>query len=178
MKRFIIYCISMLFALSSAQYAYAQQLVKGQIVEESNGIGIAGVSILDGRNMLGITDPQGNFSIRVAEGKTIKFRIQGFVERSVTIKANQPEIKLALAVKENTLDEAVVVGYARRTKETMTGSAVIITTKDIQDVPAANVMELLQGKVAGLNIQNNTGSPGMRGTVVLRGISNVNVTGQ
>src|SRR5690606_34660598 len=45
------------------------------------------------------------------------------------------------------------------------------------DVPTGDIMSLLQGKVAGLNIQNNVGSPGMRGSVVIRGISNINVTG-
>ncbi|UZJ64808.1 Plug domain-containing protein [Sphingobacterium sp. KU25419] len=79
--------------------------------------------------------------------------------------------------KNQEIDEVVVVGYQQRKRETLTGSVVTISGKEIQDIPAGNFVDLLQGKVAGMNIQNNTGSPGMRGTIAVRGISNFNVSG-
>ena len=75
------------------------------------------------------------------------------------------------------IEETVVVGYQVRDKTTLTGSAVVITAEDIKDVPSANFTDLLQGKVAGLNIQLNNGTPGMRGNIALRGISNINIQG-
>ena len=178
MNRFYTYCITTFLVIFSTVYVYAQQSIRGKVIEEGNGVGIAGVSILEGKTTLGTTDPRGNFNIKSKVGASIRFKMQGYNEKTFVIKNANDVIEVVLGIKQNSLEETVVVGYQKRTKETMTGSAVILTSKDIQDVPAANVMELLQGKVAGLNVQNNTGSPGMRGTVVLRGISNVNITGQ
>jgi hypothetical protein len=59
------------------------------------------------------------------------------------------------------------------TNYTYSGNPYIVTGKEVQDNPVGNVEQLLQGKVAGLNVKNNTGAPGMRGTVNIRGLSTI-----
>lgn len=177
MNKSLIYYISIFFFLVNLGNAFAQETIRGKVVEAGNDVGIPRVSILLGKTSLGQTDPRGNFTVKAKVGSTIRFRIQGFNEKTIEVKANQGDLNIVLSPKDNTIDEAIVVAYQAKSKETISGSVVTLTAKDIQDVPAANVMELLQGRVAGLNVQNNSGSPGARGSVVLRGISNVNVMG-
>jgi hypothetical protein len=65
----------------------------------------------------------------------------------------------------------VIRGYVKRDREQTYGSSYVVAGKEVQDHPVGNVEQLLQGKVQGLNIQNNTGAPGMRGSVNIRGLS-------
>jgi Ca-activated chloride channel family protein len=64
----------------------------------------------------------------------------------------------------------VIRGYVKRDKNVSYGSSYVVTGKEVQDHPVGNVEQLLQGRVQSLNIQNNTGSPGMRGSVNIRGL--------
>jgi len=172
-------CFTVLALLMACSMTYAQQTitVKGRITDVNSREGLPGVTIIDvqAKKGLGITDVQGNFSFSVQEGKTVQFRFVGY--REVTMKITKPTLYLSLTPENRSLKEAVVVGYQKRTKETVSGSVAVISGKDLQDVPVSSVQELLQGKVAGLNIQNNTGAPGFRGTVSIRGISQLSITG-
>jgi TonB-linked SusC/RagA family outer membrane protein len=178
MNRLYTYCITTFLVICSTVCVFAQQTIRGKVLEEESEIGIASVSIIEGKKTIGATNSRGEFTVRAMVGNTLRFRIQGYTEKSVVIKNDTDVIEIKLAESRNYMEEAVVIGYEKRTREENTGSSVILTAKDIQDVPVANVMELLQGRVPGLNIQNNTGSPGMRGTVTIRGISNMNISGQ
>lgn len=175
-KKLLIFALPALFYCS---IAFAQQNIniRGRVTDENTREGLPGVTIIDvqAKKGLGITDPQGVFNITVAEGKTIQFRYVGYKE--MTLKATKTTLNILLSPENRSLKEAVIVGYQKRTKETVSGSVAVVSGKDLQDVPVSSVQELLQGKVAGLNIQNNTGAPGFRGTVSIRGISQLNVTG-
>lgn len=153
--------------------------VMGRVIEKQTKQGIPGATISTGQPLkpIGTTGRDGEFNVSVDVGTKLTFRYIGYKDVVETISATSANLVISLAEETNIMKEHVVVGYQQKTRETMTGSSVIISGKDIQNVPVGNVMELLQGKVAGLNIQNNVGSPGMRGSTVIRGISNVNVSG-
>lgn len=88
-----------------------------------------------------------------------------------------PNKALYFGRKDTTkLGDAVVRGYVKRNKDLTIGSSYIVTGKEVQDNPVGNVEQLLQGKVAGINVKNNTGAPGMRGTVNIRGLSAIDST--
>src|SRR3569833_1474617 len=74
------------------------------------------------------------------------------------------------------MQEIVVQGFKAKSRETSTGSSTVLSGRAVQDVPVSNAILLLQGKVAGLNIQNNTGSPGGMGTINLRGVSSIAIS--
>jgi len=166
-----------LLLCSSKAFAQQNITVKGRIQDAISREGLPGVTIIDvqAKKGLGLTDVQGNFSFTIQEGKTVQFRFVGYKDQ--TLKVTKPTLNLFLSPENRSLKEAVVVGYQKRTKETVSGSVAVISGRDLQDVPVSSVQELLQGKVAGLNIQNNTGAPGFRGTVSIRGISQLNITG-
>ncbi len=98
---------------------------------------------------------------------------------SKTVKVDKKtSLSVGLSSSNQNIEEVTVTsGYQTKSRTLNTSSAVTISGKDLQGQPAGDVMSLLQGKVAGLNIQNNTGAPGFRGSVTIRGISNINVTG-
>lgn len=138
---------------------------------------LPGVSVINENKVVGATDNDGRFRITVNGNSSLTFRTVGYKPQTLNVN-NRTSITLTLQEDNTTLKEVTVTsGYQTKTRTLNTGSAVTISGKDIQGQPAGDVMSLIQGKVAGLNIQNNTGSPGMRGSVTLRGISNINVSG-
>jgi len=175
-KLYILFLITIVISINS----YAQtKILTGYVKDVNSGIALSGVTVQskEMKISIGTTDNSGRFSVPINEKtKTITFKLLGYTESVHQIDGSN-NIEILLNESSRVMDEAVVVGYTRRSRETLTGSNVVISGKDIQDLPAGNVMELLQGRVPGLNIQNNNGSPGMRGSVAIRGVSTLNVQG-
>lgn len=164
------------------QAALAQQkivTVRGVVTEKGTNTPVPGVSVFGGNPPKGLTQTgaDGSFSVSVPEGTEISFRSMSYELIKLKAKEGMGNVKVNLSVKESKLEETVIIGYSKKKRETVTGSTVIISGKELQDVPVANVMELLQGKVPGLNIQNNTGAPGYAGTIQMRGVSTLNIQG-
>lgn len=176
MKRFTFILILLSFLTIGV---FAQDISITGEVKSSSGPILSGVSIVNNstKKTIGATDARGKFSVKAPAKTTLTFRLMGYENSYVQVAAGKTSYNVVLQEVENKLDEAVVVGYVSRKKETLTGSAVTISGKEIQDVPVANFTDLLQGKVPGMNVQLNNGTPGMRGSVAIRGISTLNVQG-
>ena len=171
--------IILILSIFSLQIAFAQnQEIRGRVVDESNN-GVAGVTVINAANNRAITatSDNGNFSISVPANTTLIFKAVGFNQRRVTVRANQTTINVQLSSTEDQVEEVVVRGYVARKKETTTGSSFTLGEKDLRDVPTANLEQLMQGKVPGLNVQVNTGAPGFRGSTQIRGLSTLTTTG-
>ncbi|MET3876862.1 SusC/RagA family TonB-linked outer membrane protein [Chitinophaga sp. OAE865] len=182
MKKRYIHTLVILFLLltGAGNTVFAQQAVtvKGRVTDAASKEGIPGVTIIDIKNNkgLGVTDPTGHFTITVDPEKSIQFRYIGY--RLETVKVGKvTTLNVTMSPENKSLKETVIIGYQKRTKETSSGSAGVIDGKALQDVPVSNIQELLQGKIAGLNIQNNSGAPGFRGTMSVRGVSQLDVSG-
>jgi TonB-linked SusC/RagA family outer membrane protein len=160
--------------------AHAQNkiVIKGVVRDAESNERMIGVSIMGGTppKAIGVTDANGTFSVSVEPGTTLTFRFIGYSDNKIKLTGKN-DIAIRMRVNENKLNETVVIGYQKKTREVVTGSAIIVSGKDLQDIPVSNVEQLLQGKVPGLNIQNNTGAPGFRGSVFIRGISSIGVSG-
>jgi TonB-dependent starch-binding outer membrane protein SusC len=162
------------------QAQQAKITITGTVSDKASTEAMVGVGIMEvvgkDKKVIAVTDSKGNFSVKVSPEAFLTFRYIGYREYTVKVKAGKP-IDVRLSLSESKLNETVIIGYQNKTRELTTGSSVIISGKDLQDVPVSNVEQLLQGRVPGLNIQNNTGAPGGRGMVVIRGLSNITVTG-
>jgi TonB-linked SusC/RagA family outer membrane protein len=180
MRKHILFYIVLIVCMICCTDIYSQTqniTVTGTVVDKSNNTIFPGVSIYLGQKGLTQTDAHGKFTVTVPVNSILTFTFMGFVTEKVKIEAGQKNITVKLSEDKKGLNEVIIVAYQKRDKETTTGSSTIVTAKDIADVPVSNVEQLLQGKVAGLNVQNNTGAPGFRGSVQVRGLSALSVSG-
>ena len=137
-----------------------------------------GVSVVLQSTNKGLTQTNGDgkFSVNVPVGGILLFKFLGYNTSSVKI-TDQTNITVTISESRKDLSEVIIVAYQNRPKETSTGSSTSLSAKDVADVPVSNIETLLQGKVPGLNIQNNTGAPGFRGSVQVRGLSSLSISG-
>ncbi|MCM1476310.1 MAG: TonB-dependent receptor plug domain-containing protein, partial [Bacteroides sp.] len=156
MKKAIITAMLLFFLAIAAQ---AQNVtVHGTVVSASDGEPLIGASVVSSKNgALGVsTDFDGNFSITVPTGSSLTVSYVGY--RSKTVAA-APELKIELDENSELLDEVVVVGYSTEKKSDLTGSVSVVKMKDVADTPTGNVIQSLQGRVAGMTITTD-GTPG------------------
>ncbi|MEE1943521.1 SusC/RagA family TonB-linked outer membrane protein [Pedobacter sp. KR3-3] len=176
------YSIAILLIFGFQQVAFAQQkiAVSGVVLDGSmkSKETIPGVSIIADGKVVAQTDADGKFRVTVSPDAELSFKYIGYKTAVVKV-ANRTNITVTLSADNTTLKEVNITsaGYISKSKTLSTGSSVKISGKELQGQPAGDVISLLQGKVAGLNIQNNTGAPGFRGSVVIRGISNISLSG-
>jgi TonB-linked SusC/RagA family outer membrane protein len=143
--------------------------VKGKIVSSENGESLAAINIKS--KLKGIStqsDKDGNFSINVESGDVLTFSSIGFETKQITVTSSD-FLKVSLAVSTTQLNNVVVIGYGTQKKENLSSSAVSIKTKDLNMVNAVTVDNLLQGRVAGLNVSTYTAQPGGGISINIRG---------
>ncbi|MGE9314503.1 SusC/RagA family TonB-linked outer membrane protein [Niabella sp. CJ426] len=152
--------------------------VTGIVKGKDTNLPISNVTVSVGKAETGITttNEKGEFVITVAANAILTFSYTGYDKQKINLNGRD-KLEVVLAVKDGGMEQVVVQGFQKRQKQFSTGSSVTISGKDIQDVPTSNVMELLQGRVAGVNIQNTTGMPGFSSSIFVRGVSNIGVSG-
>ncbi len=175
MKKSILSAV-LLFIMAIA--AQAQNItVHGTVVSKTDDEPLIGASVVPDVNAgAGVaTDIDGNFTLSVPEGTGLTVSYVGF--RSQTVKA-APQLSIILEEDAEILDEVVVVGYSSEKKSDLTGSVSVVKMKDVSDTPTGNVIQALQGRVAGMNITTD-GTPGglstgtsIRGASSFRGDAN------
>lgn len=172
----VLVCIGLISPNLKAQTKNVK--LKGIVIDEGTKQPVPSVSLVTGNpsKTVGFSDGKGHFSVDLPVGITVEFRYIGY--RPQKLKVSVEQLNLSIKLKELTqnMDEVVVRGFVARSKELTTGSSFTVKAEELQDVPVANIEQLLQGKVPGLNIQNNTGAPGFRGTTQLRGLSTLQVS--
>lgn len=162
----------LLFLLGSVGL-YAQNLtVTGTVSDESGTLPGATVMV-EGKSIGTMTDIDGHYAIEVNSGDRLTFSYVGYRSQSVT--ADKPVINVELKADAINLDEAVVVGYARQKKATLTGAVSSVSAADITKRNVASLSTALQGYMPGVTIQQTSGQPGADGsTIRVRGIGSIN----
>ncbi|WP_316824464.1 SusC/RagA family TonB-linked outer membrane protein [Pedobacter miscanthi] len=181
MRRNILFYALLIVCVICGTSAYSQEkyiIVNGTVVDKETKQGVPGVSVVLEQTNKGLTQTngKGQFTVNVPVGGTLLFKFLGFNTQKTKI-TGATNITVTITEDKKELDDVIIVAYQKRSKETTTGSAVLIQAKEVQDIPVSNVEQLLQGKVPGLNIQNNTGAPGFRGSVQVRGLSSLSISG-
>jgi TonB-linked SusC/RagA family outer membrane protein len=143
-------------------------------VTDGKGEPLPGVSILIKGTQVGMTtDVDGNFKIEIPnENLTLVFSFVGYISREEVI-GNRNSLNIALEVDEKSLEEVVVVGYGVVKKRDLTGSVSSIKSEEIHAFPTANISQALQGRIAGVHIQQNSGAPGSPMQVRIRGTNSI-----
>jgi TonB-linked SusC/RagA family outer membrane protein len=144
--------------------------INGVVKDATDNQPLPGVSVINkSTNNGSSTDDQGRYSINMPVGSTIVFRMLGYKAKEIVVKAGDTNIEIQLESDQKTLNDVVVIGYQKVSRRKASAAITSVDPKSIADVPAPSLSTLLQGRVAGLNVQNFSGEPGVRSTVVLRG---------
>lgn len=161
-----------LFALLFSVLAYGQSVnVKGVVKDATTGEVLPGVSIsVKGTTVGTETDFDGLYTIKVDKGAVLVFNYLGYKQKEVTVK-DATTINVSLDESAETLDEIVVIGYGTQTKKEVTGAVTVVGSATIEDLKPTRIEQALQGQVAGVNITQNSGSPGAASNIRIRGVS-------
>ena len=146
--------------------AMAQITVKGQVLSATDGEGLIGAAVQEvGTSNGAVADANGNFSLKVKEGASLKISYVGYIPATVKAKAN-----LVVKLQDDTkaLDDVVVIGYGVQKKSDLTGAVASINGDDIKNLSTTDAASALQGKAAGLQIINS-GGPGSEAEIRVRG---------
>lgn len=144
--------------------------VTGVVKDATTGEVLPGVSIIIKGTTLGTeTDFDGLYSIKVDKGATLVFNYLGYQKKEVVV--NESTINVSLSESAETLDEIVVIGYGTQTKKEVTGAVTVVGSATIEDLKPTRIEQALQGQVAGVNITQNSGSPGAASNIRIRGVS-------
>lgn len=171
MKRQLFYLLLMLLCNVAV---FAQHVVKGKITDTKTGESLVGVNvILKGSVSSGtISDADGAYSLSVPESSILVFSYIGYVGQEIPVGRNLT-VNVSLSEDMEALDEVVVVGYGTMRKRDLTGSLTQVKAKDMQAMTVPNPIQALQGRVPGVVITTNTGSPEGNFTIRVRGTNSV-----
>ena len=151
------------------------RLVSGTVTGSEDGAPIPGVSVVVKGTMLGtVTNFDGNFSLQVPQNaNTLIFSSVGFGTQEVVIDG-RTAINIVLNTAVVTMDEFVVVAYGTAKKESLTGAVSNVGSEVIEKRPVSNVAGVLEGKAAGVQVNNTYGEPGADPVLRIRGFGSVN----
>ncbi|MGK6350126.1 SusC/RagA family TonB-linked outer membrane protein [Parapedobacter sp. DT-150] len=153
----------------------AQQTITGTVTDGNDGSPLQDVTVsIPETNQTTVTDEQGRYRIAAQSGsKRLVFSLLGYARAEEAI-ATRSVIDIALTPEEQGLDEVVVVGYGTQRKIETTGSIASVKAEELTQMPVTNVAQGLQARVAGVQINQNSGSPGGNISVRIRGINSIN----
>ena len=151
-----------------------QNLVRGKVTDEGTGEPIPGVSILLKGTAKGVvTDLEGNYTIQASPEDVLIFSFIGYLDEEIKV-GNRSTIDVSMVEDLVSLDEVVVLGYTTQKKKDLTGAVSVVDMEELGTVPYANVLQGLQGRIAGVQITQD-GQPGSGRTQMrIRGMTTLN----
>ncbi len=165
----------MFFLLTVSLTAFSQNVrVSGQVTDEMGplpGVNIMIVGTSEGT----ITDVDGNYSIEVPADGRLQFNFIGFEPQIIPVDG-RTEINVQMQEDVQALDEVVVVGYGQMKRSDLTGSVVSVSNESIEETVSTSVDQVLQGRAAGVQVMQNSGTPGGSSSIRIRGISSLNAS--
>ncbi|QPH41162.1 SusC/RagA family TonB-linked outer membrane protein [Pedobacter endophyticus] len=170
-KNYLIF-LSVLLALLISLPTYAQKSISGT-VKDKQGLPIPGVSVTEKNTKNGTsTNADGEFTISSSSKSILVFKSIGFANKEVTV-GNQTKINITLDASYNELEEVTIrqIGYGTQKAREATASLYTVKGEQLQNRPTATIESLLQGLAPGLLVQQNTGSPGGRVNIQVRGLA-------
>ena len=163
---------SLLLALSM-QFVFAQEKTVTGVVSDATG-SLPGVNVVVKGTTRGTqTDVTGKYAIKANVGEVLVFSFIGMENISKTVGASN-SINVNMIDGANTLEAVVVQGYRTVTKKTAVTAVATVNSATIENRPNANVLNTIQGQLAGVNITASTGQPGAKSTVIIRGAGTIN----
>lgn len=176
-----IFCLIFLFFLTKNNYVSASQTVADSeqvtvagIVTEATGIPLPGVTVFQKNKTTNgtVTDTNGKFSIDVPKGSTLSFSFIGFNTKEIVVTSEIINVVLEESIVN--IDEVVSIGYGKLKSSQISSSIAKVSSEDISERAVVRIDQAIQGKIAGVQVQEVSGSPGRSLSVQVRGASSIN----
>lgn len=168
----ILFLVFFLFFCTQLGFAQVLQ-VKGRVLN-SSGEPVEEASVLIKNSNSGVaTNKQGEFSISAKGTDVLRITAIGYEAAEVPING-KTEITINLITMFSNIDQVVVVGYGTRRRKEVTGAVSTVKPEELKAMPIANLAQGLQGRVAGLDMRQNSGTPGGNITIRIRGTNSIN----
>ncbi len=176
-NRLRLLVIGSLFSVLTVVQGVSAQSTKGVVsgkIIADDGEALVGATVTEKGTTNGTTsDAGGNFRLNVVTNATLVVSFIGYAPQELAV-GRRTTINVSLKTDQQQLQDVVVIGYGTQRKKDLTGSIVNLSTKDLVPVPSAtSVDQMMQGKVAGVQITQTSGAPGGNVNVLIRGISSI-----
>jgi TonB-dependent starch-binding outer membrane protein SusC len=164
--------LALLLMLTSVVFAQ-ERVVTGTVVDET-GQAMPGVNVVIKGTVQGtVSDAEGAYSLSVPSNAVLVFTFVGYKAKEVAI-GDRTTIDVGLESDFTTLNEIVVIGYGTQKRSDLTGAVGSVTVEKLKERPATSLNQALSGKIAGVQVNTNSGRPGGKANVRVRGFSSIN----
>jgi TonB-linked SusC/RagA family outer membrane protein len=172
MKRLLLIITGLLVSV----IVFAQKkTITGVVVHKINHTPLSGATVAANNKMV-LTDASGKFSIEASAGDLITITHVGMTPVTIKLAADMQNLSIELQEGEKELEQFVVIGYQAQKKKDLTGAVAVVDLAPVKNNSSGNVMQALQGRVAGLYIEKNGGSPnGSNSRILIRGSNTLGV---
>lgn len=156
----------------------AQTTTVRGVVRDDSGRPLPGVNVIVAGTTNGtITDMDGNYQLQAPADASLTFSFIGYETQTQEI-GGRSSIDVSLVEETLDMDEIVVVGYGQMKRSDLTGSVVSVSDDAIKKSVITSVDQVLQGRAAGVQVQQNSGTPGGSSTIRIRGINSLNASNE
>lgn len=163
---------SLLIFFSAFTLAWAQQPISGTVLDDQ-GLSIPGANIFNQKSKVSaVSDIDGKFTIQATVGDKLLVTSIGMTNQEVEVTSTA-SITIKMSANSQELEELVMVGYGAQKRSDVTGAIGTLKSEDFNQGLMTNPGQLLQGKVAGVNVSNTSGEPGASQDIVIRGVSSL-----
>ena len=171
-----IFLVFLLLGISFGMYA--QTITVRGTVKDATGETLLGVNVVEQGTTNGtITNLDGKYEIKVNRNASLVFTYIGYKTKTVPVNGRQV-VDVLLDADVLGLEEVVVVGYGQMKRTDVTGSVVSVSSDAIQKSVVTSIDQVLQGRAAGVQIQQNSGMPGASSSIRIRGINSLNASNE
>ena len=172
-------CFLLLMFTFYVSSLWAQTIpVSGTVTSATDNSPMPGVTVqIKGTQKGTITDINGFYKLDVASNVTLVFTFIGMKLQEIPVEGRKT-INVGMEEERVDLGEVVVVGYSTTSKKLISGSVGTVNESELKNIPMRTIDGVLQGKAAGVSINQNSGTPGGQNSIKMRGGSSINASNQ
>lgn len=165
-----ILLLVLFWSISMASFAQQERTISGKVKDATN-FGVPGVTVVKKGTTTGTTTAaDGQYSIKASTGDVLEFSFIGYDSQSIALVAGEDNYDITLQLKNELLDNIVVVGYGVQKKSDLSSAVSTVSADDANKIAAASPAQMIQGRTAGVSVING-GSPGSAPYIKIRGMS-------
>ncbi|MVN20261.1 SusC/RagA family TonB-linked outer membrane protein [Mucilaginibacter arboris] len=172
--RLCILFVVLLYENVSAQTTSPNINITGKVTDDKN-LTLPGVSIRVEASTVGtVTDVNGEFRLTAPSNARLRFSYIGYTTQTIAVAGRTKiSVTMALNASGQKLNEVVVVGYGTQKRSDITGSVASVPKSRLEELPVTNVLQALEGSVAGVNVSTSSSVPGTQPAALIRGQNSI-----